>query len=66
MMVLLRALRLASCLALALAPGSSAAADCTCSVDPGKIDVIWTAFKFTDKTAVSGRFNTRKGRARST
>lgn len=60
MMVSLRALLLASCIALALAPGSSAAADCTYSVDPGKIDVTWTAFKFIDKTAVTGRFNTRK------
>jgi len=47
-------------LALGLAPTAAHAEKCTYSVDPGAIAVTWTAFKFTDKTAVTGRFNTTK------
>lgn len=45
---------------LALAPQRAGAEKCTYSVDPGGIAITWTAFKFTDKTAVNGRFNTMK------
>lgn len=51
---------LALILALALSPGIAAAEKCTYSVDPNGISVVWTAFKFTEKTGVNGHFNTRK------
>jgi hypothetical protein len=47
-------------LVLVLAPAAARAEKCTYSVDPDAIAVTWTAFKFTDKTAVTGRFNTTK------
>lgn len=48
-------------------PTSRVAAEeaCTYSVDPSAIAVTWTAFKFSNKTAVSGRFNTTKVSGRS-
>jgi len=45
---------------LALAPRTAAAEKCTYSVDPNAIGVTWTAFKFTERTAVNGRFNSMK------
>ncbi|MEW6270062.1 MAG: YceI family protein [Thermodesulfobacteriota bacterium] len=51
---------LAFACALALAPQRARAESCTYSVDPSAIGVTWTAFKFTDKTAVKGRFNATK------
>lgn len=48
-------------LTLGLALGSPAAAEtCTYAVDPNGISLVWTAFKFNEKTAVNGKFNTRK------
>jgi polyisoprenoid-binding protein YceI len=44
----------AGCLLLA-APRTEAA--CTYSLDPASVKVQWTAFKFTNKTGVSGGFN---------
>lgn len=47
-------------LALGLALASPAAAEtCTYAVDPNGISLVWTAFKFSEKTAVNGKFNTR-------
>lgn len=47
-------------LTLGLALGSPAAAEtCTYAVDPNGISLVWTAFKFSEKTAVNGKFNTR-------
>jgi len=45
--------------ALVLAPRLAAAEKCTYSVDTNGIAVVWTAFKFTEKTGVNGKFNTR-------
>lgn len=46
-------------LGLALGPAQAAAETCTYSVDPNGISLVWTAFKFTEKTAVNGKFNVR-------
>lgn len=54
-----RTLAVASLLAAALAAAPARAA-CTYSVDPRGIKVEWTAFKFTQKQAVTGSFNTTK------
>jgi len=59
MTIPLRLATLALTLGLALAPGLAVAEKCTYSVDPNGIGVVWTAFKFTEKTAVNGKFNTR-------
>ncbi len=52
-----------ACLVLALSWVGSRAAlgygapTCTYSTDPKDIHLVWTAFKFSDKTPVKGRFN---------
>ena len=54
-----RTATLALTLALVVRAVPAAAETCTYSVDPNGISVVWTAFKFTEKTAVNGKFNTR-------
>ena len=54
-----RTATLALTLALVVRPVAAAAENCTYSVDPNGISLVWTAFKFTEKTAVNGKFNTR-------
>jgi polyisoprenoid-binding protein YceI len=47
-------LAVASCLSIAAARADAA---CTYTVDPASLKLQWTAFKFTNKTGVSGTFN---------
>jgi len=54
-----RAATVAFSLGLLLGSGPAAAETCTYSVDPNGVSLVWTAFKFTEKTAVNGKFNTR-------
>ena len=44
----------AACLAIS---ASQARAECTYTLDPASVKLQWTAFKFTNKTGVSGGFN---------